>query len=295
VKKKFINILILLTVLFTPFYITFAQTSAGFIPGNIWYSKDPFVEGDNIKIYTLIYNPDARQFSGTVFFFDKTTFLGSKDFSVEGKGLKDVSVDWKVTAGDHLIFGQIQNAKFLESNGISEKVTLVEIKTSESNRNVPKTLTADTSNTSQGASTDSNSNVISNAGNLISQNTPSIVSDTISNISKVATSTISGVENIRNNIGTTTEKQKEKISAEIKNLNSDKISATTKTKKTDSIKTTTPSDTKTEQSTIEKPFKYTQLFALSLFSVIFNNKYIFYGLIVLIIFLLARFLVRKFF
>src|SRR3989338_5661631 len=48
----------------------YAQSSnAGFVPGNIWYSLDPFLEGDKIKIYTLIFNPDPRELSGTVIFF----------------------------------------------------------------------------------------------------------------------------------------------------------------------------------------------------------------------------------
>jgi len=55
----------------------YAQSSnAGFVPGNIWYSLDPFLEGDKIKIYTLIFNPDPRELSGTVVFFDNSVFLG---------------------------------------------------------------------------------------------------------------------------------------------------------------------------------------------------------------------------
>ena len=56
-----------------------AQSSnTGFVPGNIWYSKDPFEEGDKVKIYTFIFNPDSRELSGTVIFFDKTVLLGKK-------------------------------------------------------------------------------------------------------------------------------------------------------------------------------------------------------------------------
>ena len=105
--KNIVLTLILLFYLF-PIGKIFAQIpNVGFIPSNIWYSKDPFEEGDKIKIYTLLYNPDSRELSGNVIFFDNTTLLGQKSFKIASKAVKDLSIDWTVEAGNHTIFAKI--------------------------------------------------------------------------------------------------------------------------------------------------------------------------------------------
>ena len=44
---------------------------------------------------------------------------------------------------------------------------------------------------------------------------------------------------------------------------------------------------------IEKPLKFTELFALALFSNIFDNKFIFYTLLFLFIFLILRYIIKR--
>jgi len=286
--KKYLGISLFLLLVLMPLYFSSAQTSnAGFIPGNIWYSKDPFAEGDTIKIFTLIYNPDVRQLTGTVYFFDKTTFLGNKTFSVSGGGVQDVSINWLVTAGDHTIFAQIQNAKFLISNGTYQDATLSGIKTSESSRNVPKTILPISTTSSVGNSTDTSSGI--DIQNFVKENTPQIVSTTIGN-------TTNAVEGFRQDVGTSLENAKTSVQTDINNLNAKKTTAGSAGQKNTINKNTAATGTiPSNQGVFLKPFKYTELFALSLFSTIFNNKYIFYGLIVLVIFFIMRFVVRKFF
>ena len=123
-KKGFIIFYLIFSV-FSGFFVfsfisihkSYASLDAGFVNSNIWYSQDNFTEGDKIKIYTVIFNPDSRQFSGTVSFFDKTVLLGKKNFSISGNGVNNVSIDWTVIAGDHTIFAKIENSKFLISDG----------------------------------------------------------------------------------------------------------------------------------------------------------------------------------
>src|SRR3989338_6753006 len=127
--KKIGTILFLIFSLL-PIQKIFAQDSnTGFVSGNIWYSQDPFEEGDKIKIYTFIFNPDNRELFGTVIFFDKTILLGKKDFTIPAKTANDISIDWTVTVGDHTIFAKIENAKFLVSKGKYEEVYLAENET----------------------------------------------------------------------------------------------------------------------------------------------------------------------
>src|SRR3989338_8628539 len=188
--KKIGTILFLIFSLL-PIQKIFAQDSnAGFVPGNIWYSQDPFEEGDKIKIYTLIFNPDERELSGTVIFFDSSVFLGKKDFTASAKGIKDVSIDWTATVGDHNIFGKIENSRFLVSGEKSERtyedVYLSGNETSKSSRRVNKkivSVSSDTIFTNIGLAAENTGNIVGDylkntkeaAGVAMKENTPSVV------------------------------------------------------------------------------------------------------------------------
>lgn len=129
-------IILFLFVTFWPLYVRAEDSYAGFIPGNIWYSRDTFEEGDRVKIYTAIFNPESRQLYGTVSFFNKNVLLGKKDFVVSGNGVRDVSVDWLVTAGSHIIFARIEDARFSIAPGEFETAYLTRTETVESRRTV---------------------------------------------------------------------------------------------------------------------------------------------------------------
>ncbi|OGI68916.1 hypothetical protein A3A05_01485 [Candidatus Nomurabacteria bacterium RIFCSPLOWO2_01_FULL_41_12] len=271
-KKFYITLLLALSLL--PVCRIYAQaTNAGFVPGNIWYSIDPFEEGDRVKIYTVLFNPDQREFSGTVIFFDKATFLGKKEFAVGSRGVKDISIDWTATVGDHTIFAKIENAKFLISTGKYEEVYLFGNQTEESKRNVskkiiPKTPAA-TDNGSKEGILEASSKSIENLGKLIEGKTPDIVGKSI-------ISTSNTIESFRENIGNFSENSKEEIKKELAEIKSEK----------------TGSENAGSANKLEKPFKYVKLFLLSLVSFIFNNKFVFYGLSVLIAFFLLRYIWR---
>ncbi len=258
--KKFLIVFIIIWSLF-PSHKTQAQSSnAGFVPGNIWYSIDPFQEGDKLKIYTVLFNPDPREFSGTVIFFDKTTFLGKKDFAITGRGVKDISIDWTATLGDHTISAKIENAKFLVSAGKYENVYLSGNQTEESKRTVSKKITTKLNTDTPVA--------IPNISKVISDGTPDI-------ISKPIIATVEGIEGLRENMG--------KASTNSINKTKESLHPKTDTKKT------------TKESSILKPFKYIKLFFFYLVSFVFNNKIVFYGLSVLIVFFVFRFVWRKVF
>src|SRR3989344_6452613 len=124
--KKLTIVLFLIFSILPTTKILAQSSDIGFVSENIWYSEDSFEEGDKIRIYTFIFNPDSRELSGTVLFFDKTVLLGKKDFAVPPKRALDVSIDWTVVAGDHTIFGKIEDAKFLVSTGNYEQASISE-------------------------------------------------------------------------------------------------------------------------------------------------------------------------
>ena len=280
---KKLGVILILIFSIIPIKNIFAQIpNVGFIPSNIWYSVDPFGEGDKIKIYTLLYNPDNRELSGTVIFFDSTTLLGQKSFKIAPKAVKDLSIDWTVTSGDHTIFAKIENAKFLNSNGSYEEVYLAENKTEESKRDVPKKIITELPNTIANKITESTT-AISNIQKTIEDKTPTFV-----------TKAIDSVENLRTNVDLSLEKNKESVQKELnilnnsnsvnKDLTEEELAAQTKIKdKLGDLQ---------KSNNILKPFKYAELFFLSIFAFIFKYKILFYCILIFILFLILRFIWR---
>lgn len=268
---KKIGLVLLLVFSLLPVGKIFAQTTnAGFVPGNIWYSKDPFVQGDQIKIYTLIFNPDTRKFSGTVDFFDNSTLLGAKDFSIAGTSTKDISINWTVTAGDHQIFGQIENAKFTTASGASMVASITDNMTSKSSRTVTNKVIAQ--NISNGInSVDSAFNTtldsIQNIGDTVNSVVPAPVSQSITKTSNI-------LDGFRENANTVLEKSKKETQDQIDALN--KAKSLTK-------------DTTTANA-IHKPFEYVKLFFFTILAAIFKYKILFYGLLVIIVLLIINYI-----
>ena len=242
--------------------------NVGFVPSSIWYSKDPFEEGDKIKIYTLIFNGDKRELSGTVLFFDKDVLLGKKEFVVPPETAKDISVNWTVDAGSHSIYAKIENAKFLISKGKYENADVAETQTKESSRTVAKKIIAKNTDAESSAD-DTGFESIKNIGNTIEEKTPSF-------IAKPVVLGASIVEDFRTNTGATMQTKKEETKMEV-----------------DTLSKAPPS--KTTNSSILKPLKYIQLFFLTIISFLFNNKIIFYLVSLALVFFILRFIWRRFF
>lgn len=275
---KNIGLILLLIFYLFPFNVTVAQSSnAGFVPGNIWYSKDPFEEGDKIQIYTVIFNPDQRELSGTVVFFDNDVFLGKKDFVVSAKGVKDINLNWTVNIGKHNIFGKIENAKFLISKGKYEEVFLAENQTSKSSRNITKKNISGTDNTT------SNINPVVDTINAFSTDTTKNIERIIGDktpkaISEPLVSATNTVEKFRTDVGLSSENKKTEINDQLKLLDNPK---------NDISKDKSPTKV-TEPNIFLKPFKYVELFFFTLLAFIINNPFIFYGFIIIIVFYILR-------
>ncbi len=270
--------LVLFLLLFLLPIETSAQTqNAGFVPGSIWYSKDPFEEGDKIKIYTLIFNPDKRELSGTVLFFDKTTLLGKKDFAIATQTAKDLSINWTVDAGSHSIRAEIQNAKFLLSPGKYEAAKLAESETKADTRTVSKKIIpgeAGEGESKTAATGGASFESIKNLGTSIEEYTPDFIANPI-------VLGASFVEDFRVDTGATTENKKAEVQAEIKTL--------------EEKKTPESSEPAKESNVFLKPFKYVELFFLSIASFLLNNKILFYIILFALVALILRFIWNKIF
>jgi hypothetical protein len=129
-KKYFLFLLIILSMVITVPVYAVTLDNSGFIPGQIWYSKAELVEGDTVNIHTAIWNGEKNPLSAKVEFYDKNVILGSRDVVLSPLELKDISVAWKITAGDHVISAKIISSLATVS-GVKEKIVLDRTTTSD--------------------------------------------------------------------------------------------------------------------------------------------------------------------
>ncbi len=276
ISKRILIFFFLISILIPSRIYSQTPSRAGFIPGNIWYSPDPFEEKDAIKINTIIFNPEANKFSGDVIFFDKDIFLGKKSFIVQARGIENVEINWIATAGEHKIFAKIENAKLLLSNGQYKEIYIAENKTEENilkieKKEFPNTSIIDNIGT---ASIES----VENIKNAIKEKTPDFVT-------KTTILTANVIEATRSSMNVVLEKKKEAVQNEIKTLNAESKDGAT-----------TVSDLKNKKGDgLMKPFKYIELFFFTIFSFIFGNKPIFYGILFIVAIFFLRYIFRLIF
>lgn len=111
--------------------------NAGFIPANIWYSKDPFFAGEKIRIYTIVFNGSSQDLEGTVEFLDNGTLIGKTNFSLSGGGrVRDVWVDWEVEEGKHTMTARITSATASALGGVKRAIVLDNTETGKSERDI---------------------------------------------------------------------------------------------------------------------------------------------------------------
>lgn len=109
--------------------------NAGFVPANIWYSKEPFFEGDKIRIYTVIFNGSTEDIVGAVEFLDNGALISATDFSLASGGrVRDVWVDWVAESGKHVITARITEVSVIKEGGKKVPVILENAETGKSER-----------------------------------------------------------------------------------------------------------------------------------------------------------------
>jgi len=282
--KKYFVLFILFYIAFIPSASATVITTTGFIPGQIWYSKDTINEGDTVKIYTAIWNNSASPLSAKVEFYDQNVILGTRDVVVPSQQLIDASVTWKVTAGDHSISAKIISPSVTVS-GKKEIVTVNNVLTSVDRKFVPVVL-----NTIEGqpaTSTDILKSQIDKATASIDGIIPSAVSDPISkNVDSIDSFRTDTLANI-----TSTKVEAEKKIADLNKSDSNNKS-TSVGEKVLAAKNVTEKGKSIDNAT-EKPIAYIKLFLFSVLLFIFGSKIVFYFLIILIIFFIIRGIYRK--
>ena len=264
---KLAGIFILSFLSFLPSTTLNAQvTSAGFVPSNIWYSSDTFEEGDKIQIHTFVFNPDARELSGTMSFYDSAILLGKKPFTVSPNSAEEVSIDWVVTAGEHKIFAKIEGAKFLVSKGNYETALLQESETVSLSRTVNKKIILKPEEESVNIVEEVEEKLTSTLDNItkvVEESTPSVISTPVK-------ATLNTLEQARKALATSSEQGK--VAAKLK---IQEVKASNESK-----------------SYVDKPFNYVKLFFLTIIAFFAKYSIAFYSLVLVILFYILRYLYR---
>ena len=134
--KKYFLIPIFVLILGLSFVDT-ALAISGFVPKQIWYSKDKLIEGETVEIYTSVWNGENEPILVKVDFFDFDIILGSREIVVKSNELKDVSIVWKVTAGEHEISAKIVSSEIVVGED-KKNVSLRYTKTESDKQEVEK-------------------------------------------------------------------------------------------------------------------------------------------------------------
>ena len=134
-KNKAKTITFLVFALFFACFSVQAQTkmlkNIGFVQENIWYSKDPFFEGDTIRIYTAVLNASQYDFKGTLEFFAGGKSVGKSNFSLVSGAFQVLWADWVAEGGSKKVYASITEAKISLPGGVEETVVLENAKTGE--------------------------------------------------------------------------------------------------------------------------------------------------------------------
>ena len=266
-KFFFFFIIILYSVIALP---TFASVStSGFLPGQIWYSKDTLMEGDTVNIHTAVWNGEKNSLSAKVEFYDKNVILGSRDVVVLTSELKDVSIPWKITSGDHVISAKIISS-LISVSGKKEKIVLDRTTTTDDRQFVNVTIKTASGDTITG------NNALDSE---ISKTTTEVKNVIPENVSTPVLGAFTSIDNFR-----------DKTFTQVASAKSDTA------KKLDSLNKATPStkgSSTNHGDATDKPITYIKLFLLSVLSFIMGSKIIFYSLSVFFIFVIIRFIYRK--
>lgn len=276
------------------------NTNLGFVKENIWYSKDPFIEGDKIKIYTLLFNPEERRLDGTVFFTSNGENIGEKSFSIKPGNTKILYIKWTAKEGSHEIYAKIKDAFFYNEDGSSERAEINDTSTQKSTREVlPNPDAKEDENFTNNIINIINSEKISEPlqeiGSKAIEEIPTPAKEASKNL-------LSQIDSFRQNTLQKTENKKEETFQKIsQGQKEDEKKENENTTRVETEEVSTKENTNKEnffKETINRisiPLQSVKLFFLNLASKILESTFLFYIVSLLIIVILFRTMKRLIF
>lgn len=253
-----------LCIFFVSDFAVRAQEQPGFVTEPVWISPKP-EDGKSSTIFTTVYNSYSQVLVGVVEFFDDTTLLGSKPFSVDPKDVALVSLTWIPTPGDHSISVRMSKTG-LQSKQQTTKITVprstLEAESFFVSKSTTTTAVSDALKNKNESSVSASSNKIGDQAQVLS-----IVDQAEDKIKDVlAPATTLSIQKIWDDITTYREPIYKKIEDKRVILR-DTLSPTKSTETKEKVSTD-----RAKQST---PFAFISLFFVTLGAIIFSRTSIF--------------------
>lgn len=271
-EKYFLSLILILSSLLAIPAHAQAVTNSGFIPGQIWYSKDALIEGETVNIHTAVWNGEKNPFLFKVEFYDKNVILGNRDITVGSSELKDIFIPWKITSGDHVISAKIVSSQ-VDVSGKKEKILIDRNITSDDRQFISvvvKNYLGEPLSTDEALKSQ-----IDKTTSEISSIVPEQVSSSISN-------NFTTVDSMRDRTFTQVEAARKETKKEISLFKNDVKSTSQVAGKKSNIEDAT-----------NKPITYIKLWLLTILSFILGSKILFYAVLILVVFFILRFIYRK--
>ncbi len=270
----------LVGILLIPGMLFAATPYTGFVEQPIWFSSDTFIEGETITVHTAVINGSDKTLAGTVEFFDAQTILGSRVISIPAKNIKQVSIDWKVTPGSHLISSRLRDLKIGSDKSGYTAITASDAEAVSSKK---ITVTKKISNQEGEESSDTENG---EDETLVDKYVPD---DVVSFIEDATT----GLEEFRTETAVVIAEKKEKAKEDVHVIQEE-------LKNTEPVESTIentqnalqiPEDSSSKDM-LKKPLAFVSLFFYTLLDFIFKTKLLFYGILVFAGFSIVRYLFR---
>lgn len=266
--------------------------NAGFVPANIWYSKDPFFAGEAIRVYTIIFNGSTYDLAGDVEFLDNGIVIGKTSFSLAGGGrTQDVWVNWKTSQGAHTVSARLVNV-IADGPGGKKAVLLDNTETGKSDRVVaidPAIIEAQSKAQIQKVADVGSQALgkVEGAANTVSESIPAVVKEGIS-------AGVTTLEKFRVGEWYQFQAAKEKKSKEIDTLKvKEKASAPTSTATSTVVSKKSTGVLDTVSRATEKPFAYVMFAILATLQYFFQWQVLFYGIILYAIYRAIKWVTKK--
>ncbi len=267
----------------------------GFPEKEMWYSKNEFVAGEVVTISTLVLNSENVTLSGVVQFLDRDVVLGEKKITIEKNDAKVVSLDWKVTEGEHQFSARFSQVLQVEASGKKISVVPTSPETKKDNVYVKKAVVKTDESSEDNTILVSDVSIRKDSlGAEVSKATDFLKDKTPDNIEEKISSTSVGIENFRETWEDQFSERKEDEQEKLDALNEyyeDRLRAKDEADVDNYVKQSYVDSS--GENILKKPFHYITIFFYSLMAFVLGNTLIFYGLSIFAVFLVLRAIWRR--
>ncbi len=278
-KKIFVTIILVSTFLST--HIAFGAGSISFIEQPLWFSSDTFTEGQTVSIYTALFNQEPSHLTGTISFYDRSVLLGEKQFTIKPRTVETLSFDWKVIPGEHVISITVAKLSRINAQGVKESISSTPITIESKKITVGNTPTQTEVQETLPTTATEVLNQVDNAQEKAASFIPAP-------IRKVAEAVFSGIEKFRSDTALAVSTNRNTLKSQIIDQEIKEAADSTGDNAIAKYEGNVGQHTVDAKSAFSKPFEQVRLFFLNLGTMFFSNKFLFYGISALFIYMGIR-------